>query len=46
MYVADYRRDPNAAPGSETVSFVECQDNMVKKLKDIARGAQDMVSHI
>ncbi|XP_047132289.1 talin-2 isoform X2 [Hydra vulgaris] len=43
VYVADYRRDPNSPPGAETASFVDFQDNMVKKLKDITRGAQDMV---
>ena len=40
MYVGDYRDKPTE-PSNAT--FVEHQDNMVKQLKNIARGAQDMV---
>ena len=45
MFVADYR-DRNTHPVGVPIeaSFVEHQDNMVKELKNIARGAQDMVS--
>ena len=43
MYVADYRdKGPHVGEPVE-MTFVSCQDNMVKELKSIARGAQDMV---
>ena len=41
MYVADYRH--KHAGDVEQATFVEYQDNMVKELRNIARGAQDMV---
>lgn len=43
MFVSDYRdRGIAEAPIG---TFVEHQGNMVKELKNIARDAQDMVSH-
>lgn len=44
MYVADYRDKSGIYVGDNVeLTFVGCQDNMVKELKNIARGAQDMV---
>lgn len=50
MFVADYRDRGHASAsstnGTSEASFVEHQDNMVKALKNISRGAQDMVQQL
>ena len=43
MYVADYREKAPRVEEPVDMTFVSCQDNMVKELKNIAREAQDMV---
>ena len=44
MYMADYREKGPRVGEPVDMTFVSCQDNMVKELKSIARGAQDMVT--
>ena len=44
MYVTDYRDKAPGVGEPVDMTFVSCQENMVKELKNIARGAQDMVT--
>ena len=44
MYVADYREKGPRVGEPVDMTFVSCQENMAKELKNITRGAQDMVT--